>query len=81
MNKRAKPWYRSRGVIGSIGSMLAATVTIAASLADWGGQLEAGVLGLVLGGVALWGRLVANAPIKLDTPKLPGILKRGGGEG
>ena len=77
MSKGPKTWWRSRGVIGSIGSMLAATVTIAASLADWDGQLEAGVMGLVLGGVALWGRLVANRPIKLSAPETPSALRRG----
>jgi len=78
MSKTAKAWWRSRGVIGSVGAMLAAAVTIAGSLAGWDGQLEAGVMGLVLGGVSLWGRLAASAPIKLTLPAAPSVL---GGDG
>ena len=80
MSKSPKPWWKSRGVIGSIGAMLAAAVTMAGALAGWDAQLETGVLGLVLGGVSLWGRLAANAPIKLTLPAVPSVLGGDGGD-
>lgn len=61
----SKPWYRSKGIIGNLGGIAAAVVILAQTY----GFLEPGEAAawtaLLAASLGLWGRIVANAPIRI----------------
>jgi hypothetical protein len=65
----AKPWWQSRGVIGSaVGIAVSVAVACGVQLPDGFGDQAAevvfGISGAIAGAVALWGRIKAQKAIK-----------------
>lgn len=66
MGKATKPWWKSKGVIGSVGAFLACMIP----LLPLDAGTETHITGMVLAAIALWGRLAAGSKVTVRKPKL-----------
>lgn len=76
LETRAKPWFRSRGIVGALVALLALAADLS-GLAPGPAVLEEAVA-LLGAGLALWGRLRADAAIAVPTIAVPSLRRPGG---